>query len=322
MPMQPRDSSPYEALRGTRRVLTRMAPLVAVGLWLIGLLMFLNQVGDLFSDMQLTWGERRVVTIVGVLTLGGFGLAGWVAGRLIRALAELVDVLVDQAEAASRTADLIEWHVVPALGRLAVSLERAGSAPAADGRALAVAGARQAIESRRWNQAERLIETFTSDYPGAAEGTKLAEELAAARQAVIEQVRAQLEAAQAALDPERVIEFRDQLTEHLRGEPLKALDRQLVRWLLGLIQRRMRTGTVRPDVAQLAERVADSFGDTAEGASLRAALPTLRRSAGLCPKCAQPYRGLGEACPQCLASAQAKSASGPIPAQTIQETAS
>jgi predicted amidophosphoribosyltransferase len=58
---------------------------------------------------------------------------------------------------------------------------------------------------------------------------------------------------------------------------------------------------VQGDVAELAARAAESFGDTPEGASLRASLPTLRRSAGLCPRCAQPYAGIDEACPQCLA---------------------
>ena len=35
------------------------------------------------SDAQFTWGQRRVMGVVAVITLGGFGLAGWVAGRLI-----------------------------------------------------------------------------------------------------------------------------------------------------------------------------------------------------------------------------------------------
>ncbi len=74
-----------------------------------------------------------------------------------------------------------------------------------------------------------------------------------------------------------------------------------------LIQKRLRTGTIRPDVVVLAARVAESFGGTTEGASLRASLPTLRRSAGLCPKCAEPYTGVGDACPKCLAASTAPS---------------
>jgi predicted amidophosphoribosyltransferase len=48
--------------------------------------------------------------------------------------------------------------------------------------------------------------------------------------------------------------------------------------------------------------VADAFDSTPEGASLRAALPTLRRSVGLCARCGRPYNGIADACPACLAT--------------------
>jgi hypothetical protein len=82
---------------------------------------------------------------------------------------------------------------------------------------------------------------------------------------------------------------------------------------MSLIQRRLRTGTIRADVVVLAARVAESFGGTTEGASIRASLPTLRRSAGLCPKCAEPYAGVGDACPKCLAASSA-----PIPTGSVE----
>jgi hypothetical protein len=298
-----RGSTRYESLRASRRVLARMVPLVQFGLIAAGLGLFLNQVSDLVSDMQLTWGERRVIGIVALITLGGCGLGGWVAGRLLRALAEMIDVVVDQAEAAARTADLIEWHMVPALERVAVALERRANEPAADGRALASAGVRQAIADSRWEQAERLLNAFMRDFPTANDQHALAAELAETRQATIDDLRARLDAAQAVNDPDQVIARRDELTQHLRGDVLKELDRKVITWLMALIQKRMRTGTVRSDVAMLAEKVADSFGDTKEGASLRAALPTLRRSSGLCPRCAQPYTGIAEACPSCMSAA-------------------
>jgi hypothetical protein len=175
-----------------------------------------------------------------------------------------------------------------------------------DGRVLAVAGVRQAIEDSRWEQAERLLKAFLRDYADSPEAGPLADELAQARGAVVDDLRARLDAARAANDPEQVISYRDELTQHLRGEPLKDLDREVIKWVMALIQRRLRTGTVRTDVAALAAKVADSFGDSPEGASMRAALPTLRRSAGLCPRCAQPYRGVAEACPNCLAGAAAR----------------
>jgi hypothetical protein len=80
---------------------------------------------------------------------------------------------------------------------------------------------------------------------------------------------------------------------------------------LKLIHIRLRSGKIQPDVALLAGRVADVFSHTVEGASLRASLPTLRRSVGLCPRCAQPYTGIADACPSCLAPrAQPPRASG------------
>ncbi len=72
---------------------------------------------------------------------------------------------------------------------------------------------------------------------------------------------------------------------------------------MAMIQKRLRGGAMRPDVAILAARVAESLDATPEGASLRAALPTLRRSAGLCARCGEPYTGLADACPKCLATA-------------------
>lgn len=308
------NASPYESLRSTRRALAGMSPVVRLGLLVAAVAVFLNHAGPLLSDMQLTWGERMVAAITATTLLVGFGLAGWVAGRLLRAAAELIDVLVDQAESSGRTANLTEWHVAPALERMAVALERSLAAPreAVDGMAMALAGARQAILDERWDQADRLIAAMARDHPGSAEVVGLADELAEARREAVDGLKAQLDAAQAVNDPERVIELRDALTQHLRGGPLRELDRQLVQWLMTLIQKRMRTGTVRGDVVTLATKVAGSFGDTPEGASLRASLPTLRRSVGLCPRCAQPYVGLDNACPQCQAAAKAP-ALAPVP---------
>jgi hypothetical protein len=112
-----------------------------------------------------------------------------------------------------------------------------------------------------------------------------------------------LDAAKGAGDALLVVEIRDALTEHLRGDRLADLDRKLVRWLVGEIKQKVRAGTIRPDLANLATRVADSFADTPEGAALKTSIPNLRRSAGLCPRCARPYRGPDDACPRCLGRA-------------------
>jgi hypothetical protein len=126
----------------------------------------------------------------------------------------------------------------------------------------------------------------------------------------VAELRARLDASRSANDPDAVIALRDELARQLDVEALGILDREVVGWLIKLIQRRMRAGTVRTDVVLLAARVADRFGTTVEGASLRASLPTLRRSAGLCPVCGEPYAGLEDRCPRCQARAVAEAEPG------------
>jgi hypothetical protein len=258
-------SQRYQSLRHSQRVLERMAPLVRFGLFAVGCSVFLDQVRGLVSDAQFTWGERRVMGIVALVTLGGFGLAGWVAGRLLKASADLIEVFIAGAESAGRTADLIELHLVPTLGRIATALDRAGE---------------------------------PTPTPAAA--------VVPARHAVAD-ARAELEDARRSDEPERVIDCRDALTQRLRGDELRDLDLDLVRWLVGRVQARARSGTSAGALAAagLAARVVQSFGDTPEAASLRAALPSLRRTAGLCPRCARPRGVQGDLCPRCAAAAGA-----------------
>jgi len=112
-------------------------------------------------------------------------------------------------------------------------------------------------------------------------------------------VRTELAAAQAAGRAGRVIELRDSLTQHLRGEPLHALDRELALWMLNLVERRVQSGTVDVEVAGWVARALDSFGAMPEAEPLRVALPALRRRAGLCQKCGRPVRGQEVLCSDC-----------------------
>jgi len=124
MKQSPIDRSRYEGLRNGRRTLGLLAPLVQLGFLALGFGIFLDQSRSLLSDAQFTWGERQVMGLIALLALGGCGFAGWVVGRLIKVLAEILEVMADGAEAAWRTSDLIERHVIPALGRVASVLER------------------------------------------------------------------------------------------------------------------------------------------------------------------------------------------------------
>ncbi len=125
------ETSRYALLRRGGRILGRLAWLVQLGFLMLGLGLFLDQAGGLLSDTQFTWGERRVMGITALITLGGCGIAGWVAGQLFKLSAGVLDVLADSAEASWRTGDLIEQHLVPILGRIALALEeRESTAPA------------------------------------------------------------------------------------------------------------------------------------------------------------------------------------------------
>jgi hypothetical protein len=101
-----------------------------------------------------------------------------------------------------------------------------------------------------------------------------------------------------------VLEVYESVAPLLDVEARTRLHGGLAPWFLGLIHRRLRVGKIQPDVVRLAERFSETFSMTVEGASVRASLSTLRRSIGLCPRCARPYVGLAEACPRCLGGAQ------------------
>jgi hypothetical protein len=292
------DIARYEPLRASGRTLARSAPWVRFGFVSIGLSMALDQLGPLLSDMQLTWAERRIAGVVGLTYLGGFGLAGWIAGKLLATSAGVIEAVADQSEAAARAVDLIERHAVPTLGRIALALENL-QPPAVDApQDSPLDEARRAIAAGRWALAGRLVGAIVRDRPGP-EAANLLAELTDARNKVVIDLRSKLDTAKAAGEALRVVDLRDELTQHLRGDDLDALDRQLARWLVGEVRRRVKVGPIRPDVAILAARIVDSFADTPEGAALRGSLPNLRRSAGLCPSCGRPYRGDIDTCPRC-----------------------
>jgi hypothetical protein len=233
------------------------------------------------------------------------------SSRPVDDLGRLIEILARQAEVSSKTLALIESKALPLLERIAIALERApsiypvGSNGTANGSGRGLVEFRQAIAESRWDHAEAIARELAIEKPGDPEIIALAEELNRSRQFAIDDIRQRIEAARLANDPEGAINSRDELARILHGEAIKDDDRLLVKWLMGVIQRRLRTGTIRVDMVVLASRIAESFGGTTEGASLRASLPTLRRSAGLCPKCAEPYTGVGDACPKCLAASAA-----------------
>jgi hypothetical protein len=197
----------------------------------------------------------------------------------------------------SRIADLIENRVVPALEHLAKASATAGtSAPAADPLALI----RRALRSGALREADELISDLESRGFGEAELEAIRAEFIKARDLRIGDLRARLNASRLVNDHDSALTIEEELSSWLDPAAHAQVRAEMLRWLIGLVMKRMRGGTVGVDVALLAARIAGRFGDTTEGASLRASLPTLRRSAGLCARCGEPYPGLEAACPKCL----------------------
>lgn len=251
-----------------------------------------------------------------VVLLAGAGVVGSsIAASLLGGLAALVRAGATRAENLAR----IDQSLTEGLRQIAAAVGSSGPERAsvtadvdpARTRARHLAEIRQAIRGRLWDEAATLVAAFSDSHPDDPEAPRLAAELAEARAAARDEFLAKIAAAREVNEPERVLELRDELKPLADPDALRVLDRDLAKWLLMLIHRRLRTGTVRADVAVLAGRVAATLDETPEGASLRASLPTLRRAAGLCPRCAQPYTGVADACPACLSGATATAAPDP-----------
>ena len=65
------------------RSLGRVAGLVRFGLFSLGFSMFLDETRALVSDAQFTWGERRIMGIVGLSYLGGLSDVEWAVQLLL-----------------------------------------------------------------------------------------------------------------------------------------------------------------------------------------------------------------------------------------------
>ena len=307
------DDQPVGALlaRVAAERLDRLATPTQLGIVVLGTL-------AAFHNLASGGGASFRDTFSFFVTVGLLIVGGLVLGQSLHALAALLSAQADQAEATGR----IEQRLGTGLDQLAAALETLAAAPqgaspaafsAMELRAQHLAEIRQATRSGLWAEAEELVRRFTETHPDDPDISRVATDLAEARQAAGQELRARIEAAREVNDPDRVIELRDELKPLLEPDALKALDRDLARWFLVLISRRLRTGTIRTDVAMLAARVAESLDDTPEGASLRASLPTLRRAAGLCARCGQPYTGVADACPVCLAGPRAAPLPPPPP---------
>ena len=233
----------------------------------------------------------------------------------------LVQALLDQWAAERVARGDFERQTLAVMERIALALERlpagaqVAAVPPGDEAASFAAEVRGAIDERRWERARAILDARAGDGTPDPRIEALTIELDRARERAVADLHERLDAARQANDAAGALAARDELAEVLGIDDLKAVDRPLVAWLMKLIQRRLRSIPVGSDLAALATEVATRFAATPEGASLRAALPTLRRSAGLCPRCSEPYLGVDDACPKCLA--EAGQAPSPTPTLTF-----
>jgi hypothetical protein len=116
-------TSNYPTLRRTRATLRVIAPIVSLALCLTGLSLFLGQAPKLMNE-GFALSERLIFGVIGLVYLIGLPLVGFVLLFVLRAGADLIDVWIDSAVAAEKTADLMERQLVPGIERLCKLLER------------------------------------------------------------------------------------------------------------------------------------------------------------------------------------------------------
>jgi len=296
-----------ERVRSACRSLEVFGAWLGWGLSVLGLFSSVERLLDmrLIAIYGADWTNWFHAFLNAASLLTAYSLAGLGTFVLSRLLAAVIAAYFEHLVLVSQNRSERTDYGVVALERLVNALESgngpvaAGSMPI-DDRATSLAEIERAIRASLWDQAAALLDNFAAEFPDDPALAGLQGELANAKHKANREQLAQLEAARQVNDPNRVLEIYHSLVPSLESHERISIDRELGKWFLSLIHRRLRTGTIQTDVVQLASRIADVFATTVEGASLRAALPTLRRSVGLCPRCSQPYAGLAEACPKCL----------------------
>ena len=300
----------YENLRRARWFFRWLGPVLLWTFLLFGGAGFYWESNQLLT-LTLSTSERVWAAVKALFYLGGATLLGFVLDRLLRAAGDVIDLLIAGETALQRTANSLERQLVPALQRLAQSLEArpannphaAPPAPTPTAHSpeqLALDSIRARIHSEHWEQARRLILNFVEHFPDSPHVATLSDDFESARRQKAESLRQTLLDAQKAGDATQVLQARDRLTQYLSGDPLTKLDEQVVTWLVGHIRARLVGGRAK-EVVRLAEQVAETFADVPAAAPLRQSLPTLRRSAGLCPSCGNPYDVELPECPSCQA---------------------
>ncbi len=265
----------------------------------------------------LAWGASRAIEKIvqgpsnaaslsmAILEASAISLGSGLLGIAIEQAAAIASTRLEQQDRAERVRTELARRAMAALETIAEELVRrsptAPIPPTVGDRARLLADIDQALQAAQLLEAGTLLDQFADRFPNDPAIDKRAEGLALARREALEGNLAEIQAARRVSDPARVLELYRGLGPDLENGRKDELERELSRWFLEVIHRRLRGGRIQADVVELATMVAETFARTVEGASLHASLPTLRRSVGLCPRCASPYTGTATACPKCLA---------------------
>jgi hypothetical protein len=311
-------STGLDSTRAAAQSLLRVSLILGWGLFALGLLAALGYGLEHADRVRTTPTPWLTVAISAMCWPVALGLAGWALAVFCRLLSALI---VDHVERTSRASDGLIAHVASAadaLARVCRALESSGGPsarrePPETDRDQVLADIERALQSAEPAEAESLLNRFATRFPEDPALPGLKQHLTAQKDRAVERKLAELGAAREVFDPARVLEIYQAVGPQLESEARSALERDLARWFVSLIHRRLRTGKIQTEVVVLATQVSEIFGATIEGASVRAALPTLRRSVGLCPRCAQPYVGSAAACPRCLSrGSNVELAPGPL----------
>jgi hypothetical protein len=301
------EATVFESAYGACARFARASNLVAWGLLTLGVVTGFGRVLPLAFDNESRAGAWISAWVDAVFSVLAYGLAGLSVAAVTTMTAAAICEYLQRVAQASEDLLAIVRRGVDQLDRIAHVLSRGGGPqwhpdPAALDRVHKLDEIRHAIRISQWTLAQSLVSAFAAEFPDDSQHSVVEAELKQARDHAREQHLAKLEAAREVNDPEGVLESYQLVQASLETEARATLDRDLGKWFLALIHRRLRSNKIQPDVVQLASRFAEAFAFTAEGASVRAALPMLRRSVGLCPRCESPYSGVGDACPKCLES--------------------
>jgi hypothetical protein len=260
--------------------------------------------------------ERAIWAAIGLGYLIGAPIAAFVLFFLLRAAADLVDLWIDSQVAAEKTADLLQRQLVPGVIRIGQLIEKTNEALASAGsakvpvtlnaapneaRSRAIESVREAMKQERWEHAKRLARAAAEQFPDSIDATELTAQVETTFTRRVQSLREMLQQAEQAGDCDSLLNLRDRLSAYLDGTELYQVDRRVAHRISQILREALAAGRAK-EVVQLAERLVDAVGDsTQEGAQVRASLPTLRRSAGLCPECGQPSDPSRARCPACEA---------------------